>query len=120
VKSTLIWMLSGALVGIAIASYVVPRVLGWYVAPGGLPQGAQVQALVSIPEVVRYSSGKLIYWQWISAAVGATVGLLLSIVLQTRARRRRLEASAAAKAAVTQPPPPLPRPPDGSSRPPAI
>ena len=69
-KSTLIWMLSGALVGIAIASYVVPRVLGWYVAPGGLPQGAQVQALVAIPDVVRYSSGKLIYCQWISAGIG--------------------------------------------------
>ena len=114
-------MLSGALVGIAIASYIVPRVLGWYVAPGGLPQGAQVQALVAIPEVVRYSSGKLIYWQWVSAGIGAVVGLALSILLQMRTRRRRLAASATAKAAVTTPTPSSrPAPPPGAPRPPAV
>jgi hypothetical protein len=114
-------MLTGALLGIAAASFIVPRALGWYVAPGGLPQGAQVQALVAIPEVVRYSTAKLITWQWISAAIGAAIGLAMSIYLKMRARRARLDASAAAKANVTTPfsapgPDDIPKPPP-SSRP---
>jgi hypothetical protein len=60
VKTILIFVLTGALLGIVVASLVVPPALAWYTAPGGLPQGAQIQALVQIPEVIRYSTGRLI------------------------------------------------------------
>jgi hypothetical protein len=60
---TLVFVLTGALLGIAIASLVVPPALSWYSTPGGLPQGAQIQALVQIPEVIRYSTGRLIRGQ---------------------------------------------------------
>jgi hypothetical protein len=68
-KTLLIWALAGALLGIAIASLVVPPALSWYSAPGGLPEGTQIQALVQIPEVIRYATGKLIRGQMIGAAV---------------------------------------------------
>ncbi len=75
-KTLLIWALAGALLGIAIASLVVPPALSWYSAPGGLPEGTQIQALVQIPEVIRYATGKLIRGQMIGAALGAVAGVV--------------------------------------------
>jgi len=75
-KTLLIWALAGALLGIAVASLVVPPALSWYSAPGGLPEGTQIQALVQIPEVIRYATGKLIRGQMIGAALGAVVGVV--------------------------------------------
>ena len=85
-KTVVILALAGALLGIAIASLVVPPALAWYTAPGGLPQGAQIQALVQIPEVIRYSTGRLIRGQLIGAAIGAIVGLGLGIFANGRSR----------------------------------
>lgn len=92
-KNTVILMLVGALAGIAVASSVVPPALSWYTEPGGLPKGAQIQAIVSIPEVIRYSTGKLINGQLIGAGIGATLGLLVGIVFGVRGRRVRREAA---------------------------
>ena len=39
-KTALILMLTGALVGLSVASFLVPPMLSWYTSPGGLPQGA--------------------------------------------------------------------------------
>ena len=83
---TLVFVLAGALLGIAIASLVVPPALAWYTAPGGLPQGAQIQALVQIPEVIRYSTGRLIRGQLIGAALGAIVGLGVGVFLRSGSR----------------------------------
>ena len=78
-KNIVIFVLLGALAGIAVASLVVPPALSWYSAPGGLPKGAQIQALVEIPEVIRYSTSKLIRGQLIGAGVGSVIGLALGI-----------------------------------------
>lgn len=86
IKTTLILILLGALLGIVVASFVVPPALSWYTEPGGLPEGAQIQAIVKIPEVIRYSTSKLMYWQTVGAGVGAAIGLVLGIVV--RAKRR--------------------------------
>jgi len=87
-KTLVIWALAGALGGIVTASAIVPPALSWYSAPGGLPKGAQIQALVEIPEVIRYSTGKLIRGQAIGAGVGAVLGLVAGVV----GRRRRITA----------------------------
>ena len=86
-KNVVIWALSGVLLGIVIASMVVPPALAWYTAPGGLPQGTEIQALVQIPEVIRYSTSRLIRGQLIGGAIGAALGLAIGIVLNTRAGR---------------------------------
>jgi hypothetical protein len=86
VKTTIILVLVCAIVGAVIASFVVPPALAWYTAPGGLPQGAQIQAVVQIPEVIRYATGRLIRGQLIGGLIGAGVGLVLGIALHVRAR----------------------------------
>ena len=80
----LIWALAGSLLGIAVASLVVPPALSWYSAPGGLPEGTQIQALVQIPEVIRYATGKLIRGQMIGAAVGAIAGVVCGFLVGRR------------------------------------
>jgi hypothetical protein len=88
VKTTLIFTLLGALAGIVVASYVVPPALSWYAEPGGLPYGAQIQAVVQIPEVIRYATTKLMRWQAIAAAIGAVAGFVLGIAV-TRSGRKQ-------------------------------
>jgi hypothetical protein len=83
-KTALIFMLSGALVGIAVASFLVPPMLSWYTEPGGLPQGAQIQAVVQIPEVIRYATSTLLWGQTIGGGIGAAFGLVVSILLKRK------------------------------------
>jgi hypothetical protein len=90
VKTTIILVLAGAIIGAVIASYVVPPALAWYTAPGGLPEGAQIQAIVQIPEVIRYSTGRLIRGQLIGGGIGATVGLIVGIALGVRSRPKKI------------------------------
>jgi hypothetical protein len=87
VKNILIFVLAGALLGIVAASVIVPPALAWYTAPGGLPQGAQIQALVQIPEVIRYSTGRLIRGQMIGAAIGAIAGFGVAFFASARSRQ---------------------------------
>src|SRR4051794_18095000 len=83
---TLVFVLAGALIGVVVASLVVPPALAWYTAPGGLPQGAQIQALVQIPDVIRYSTGRLMRGQLIGGVIGAIVGLILGLLTNARGR----------------------------------
>ena len=77
-KSTVIVMLTGALIGIVIASLIVPPMLSWYTSPGGLPQGAAIPAVVQIPEVIRYATSRLMWGQAIGGGLGALMGLIVS------------------------------------------
>ena len=86
-KTTLILVLTGALAGMLLASWIVPPALAWYTSPGGLPKGAEIQAVVQISEVIRYSTSRLIRAQLIGAAIGAVIGLAVGIVLDVRSRR---------------------------------
>src|SRR3954468_8178543 len=85
-KTAVICLLIGALVGIVVASLIVPPALSWYTAPGGLPQGTQIQALVEIPEVIRYATGRLMRGQAIGSGVGAALGLIVGLFLNFRTR----------------------------------
>jgi hypothetical protein len=81
VKTVLIVVLAGALLGVVVASYIVPPALSWYSSPGGLPAGAQIQAVVQIPEVIRYATTKLMRGQLIGGGIGAAVGLVIGILM---------------------------------------
>jgi hypothetical protein len=102
-KTFLIWILSGALLGIIVASVITPPALTWYSAPGGLPKGAQIQAVVEIPEVIRYANGKLMQAQLIGAISGAVLGTVVAFMTG----RKRSVSSSIPAAPVA---PPLPRP----------
>lgn len=86
-KGILIWALAGALVGIVGASFVVPPMLSWYNEAGYLSNAGQPAAMVSLPEVVRYSTSRLIRGQAIGGAIGAVVFFALGLALG-RSRRR--------------------------------
>jgi hypothetical protein len=88
VKNIVIFVLSGALLGVVVASLIVPPALSWYTAPGGLPKGAQIQALVEIPEVIRYSTGRLITGQLVGALIGAAAGFGVGFFATARSRQR--------------------------------
>jgi len=88
-KNIVILTLVGALLGAAIASWVVPPALSWYSEPGGLPNGARVQSLVVVPDVIHYATSRLIRGQLIGSAAGALVGLALAIVSGRRTRDPR-------------------------------
>jgi hypothetical protein len=83
-KTGLLLMFAGAFVGAAVASFVVPPMLSWYTSPGGLPQGAQIQAVVQIPEVIRYATSRLILGQSIGAGIGALCGLVIRLAFRSK------------------------------------
>jgi hypothetical protein len=89
-KTTLILILAGAMIGIVAASVIVPPALAWYSSPGGLPQGAQIQAVVQIPEVIRYATSHLLRGQLIGAVIGAAIGLAIGVFTNVPAQRRQL------------------------------
>ena len=88
-KTVLLLVLLGALLGIAAASFVVPPALSWYNAPGDLQKSGQVQALVNIPEVIRYATNRLIKGQAIGAGIGAFGGLVLGVFVTSSGRKGR-------------------------------
>jgi hypothetical protein len=81
VKTVMIVVLAGALLGVVAASYIVPPALSWYSSPGGLPEGAQIQAVVQIPEIIRYATTKLMRGQLIGGGIGAAFGLVVGILM---------------------------------------
>jgi hypothetical protein len=86
VKSLLNFTLVGVLLGILVASLVVPPALSWYTEPGGLPKRAQIQALVEIPEVIRYATGRLMRGQLIGGAIGGVLGLVAGTLMMRRSK----------------------------------
>ena len=85
-KTTMILTLIGALIGVVAASLIVPPALAWYTAPGGLPQGAQIQAVEQIPEVIRYATSRMLHGQMIGAGMGAALGLIAGLFVSMRPR----------------------------------
>ena len=83
-KNALLLMLAGAIVGAVAASFVVPPMLSWYATPGGLPQGAAISAVVQIPEVIRYATGRLLLGQAVGGGIGARIGLVLAVLFRGR------------------------------------
>ena len=94
-KTLVIFVLLGAIVGAVAASFVAPPLLGWYNEAGYLSNSGQVQALVNLPKVIRYTTDRLLKAQAIGAGLGAFTFLVLGSYAASRSRRR----------AATPPPP---------------
>ena len=87
-KGILIWILMGALLGVVAASFVVPPMLSWYNEAGYLAKNGQPAAMVNLPEVVRYTTTRLIRGQAIGGGIGAVVFFVLGLVFGGRGRGR--------------------------------
>jgi hypothetical protein len=84
-RTVLLTMLVGAILGVVVASFVVPPVLAWYNAPGAISQsGKQVETLCNLPDLIRYTSKRLLLGQAIGALVGAIVFLFPGLALSRR------------------------------------
>ena len=84
-KTVLVFMMTGALLGVVIASLIVPPILSWYNEPGAIAPGRQIETLCNLPELIRYTSTRLIRGQ----LIGAVVGALLFMVPGVMTVRRR-------------------------------
>jgi hypothetical protein len=104
-KTALIFVLFGALLGIAAASVVVPPALTWYneagylatPSPGQAGQAAAPAgptALVNIPSLIHYTTSRLIRGQIVGGVLGAVVGAVIGILVARRRPRVRAAASA--------------------------
>ena len=87
-RTVLLSMLVGAIVGVVIASLVVPPWLAWYNAPGAISPGKQVETLCNLPDLIRYTSKRLMLGQAIGAVVGAIVFLFPGLALSRRGAAR--------------------------------
>ncbi len=95
-KGILIWVLFGALLGIVTASFIVPPMLSWYNEAGYLSKGNQAAAMVNLPEVVRYSTTRLMRGQAIGGLIGAALFFVLGLSFGGRPKRRKGDPAAAA------------------------
>lgn len=87
-KGIVIWILLGALLGVGVASIVVPPMLSWYNEAGYLGKsGGQPAAMVNLPDVVRYTTTRLIRGQLIGAGLGGVVFFVLGLAIGGRGRR---------------------------------
>lgn len=103
-KTVTIFVLFGAIVGATAASLIVPPTLSWYNEAGFISRGSHVQALVNVPEVVRYATSRLIKGQLIGAGLGAITFLVFGLLAAGR-RRRRPPAPGSMSSPPTVPPP---------------
>ena len=85
VRTVLVFVLVGAVLGAVAASFIVPPVLSWYNEPGAVAPGRQVETICNLPEMIRYTSSRLLRGQLIGAALGALLLLYPGIAT---ARRR--------------------------------
>ena len=83
-RTVLVFMMIGAIVGAAVASLVVPPVLAWYNAPGAIKPGGSVETLCNLPDLIRYTSRRLLLGQLIGAAIGALAFLFPGVVWARR------------------------------------
>ena len=92
-KTVAIFVLLGAIAGAVAASFIAPPLLGWYNEAGYLSNSGQVQALVNLPKVIRYTTDRLLKAQAIGAGLGAFTFLVLGSYAASRSRSRRRAAT---------------------------
>ena len=95
VRTVLIFVLLGAILGAVAASFVAPPLLGWYNEAGYLSQTGQVQSLVNLPQIIRYTTDRLLRAQAVGAGLGAFTFLVLGLYASSRRRRAPVASSTA-------------------------
>ncbi|MCI0569557.1 MAG: hypothetical protein L0Y66_02285 [Myxococcaceae bacterium] len=101
-KTLLLFLLTGALLGAAVTTWIAPGTYIWWATPGsGTGQELLVRA-----DVIRETVAWLVKWQAIGAAIGAGLFLVLGLLWvraqAKRAKSARQAASIAAPAAARQ------------------
>jgi hypothetical protein len=92
-RTIALFVLVGFLLGVVVASIVVPPVLTWYNEPGKISPGKQVESVCNLPDVIRYATGHLIRGQLLGGTLGGVVFFVIGLAVE---RRRQSTASATA------------------------
>jgi hypothetical protein len=90
-RTVALFVVVGFLVGVVVASIVVPPVLTWYNEPGRISPDKQLQTVCNLPDVIRYATGHLIRGQLVGGIVGAILFFAIGVAIE---RRRRSTTSA--------------------------
>jgi hypothetical protein len=77
-KTFLVWLLSGALIGVVVASLVAPGILAWNNTPG------EGQALCDCVKATRSTATDLLKAQLIGAGTGSVLSMGLALLLRRR------------------------------------
>ncbi|RKG95977.1 hypothetical protein D7Y13_39575 [Corallococcus praedator] len=83
-KTFLIFILAGTLLGTLVASLTAPSYIEWN---NSTPLAAQT--MCNLPEVVRSVTASLMHSQLMGAAIGAGVGLVAAILVAIRGRSKQ-------------------------------
>lgn len=86
-KTLLTFLLAGAFLGLATASYAAPKFLEW----NNSTTFPSVQTVCDLPAVVRKVSSELLHYQLIGTLVGAAVFLVLGIALVAMRRNKGVQ-----------------------------
>jgi glycerol uptake facilitator-like aquaporin len=88
-KTLLTFMLLGAFLGLAMASWLAPKVLEW----DNSNRYQSTQTLCDLPQIIRNVSADLLRYQFIGTLVGTGVFLVLGIVFVVwrNKRTRRMQ-----------------------------
>jgi hypothetical protein len=90
VKTVLLFLLLGAVLGVLGVSFVAPGYLQWDNTP------SSGQALCDCGKTTREVATRLLTAQAEAGGVGAVLGLVLGIVIEVRARKKSAPAAAPA------------------------
>jgi hypothetical protein len=105
-KTLLTFLLAGAFLGLASASWLGPKWIEWY----NTPSFQATQTLCNLPEVIQGVTRQLLHYQLIGTLVGAGVALALGIAFVV-ARNKKQKAKKGTGTGL--PPAPLAPPPPG-------
>ena len=100
-KTVLLLLLSGVIVGAIIASLIAPALYTWSHSPG-----AGTQEIVSRVEVIREATSMLLRAQTLGAGVGGLAGLIAGFLIARATNRKealRLQTAAKDADAMSQP-----------------
>jgi hypothetical protein len=86
-RRTIRFMLVGAIVGVLVASVVVPPLLIWYNEPGAVTPGRETEMICNVPTLIRYATRRLLLGQVIGGVMGAMFFLVISSVARGREDR---------------------------------
>ena len=89
VKTLVSWISAGALLGLFAASFIGPKYLGWYNAPG------LGQALCDCIKMTDEITSKMLQLQVEGAAIGGIIFMVLGIVWEVRKRKKNPAATTA-------------------------
>lgn len=89
VKTVMLFLLSGAIIGAVVASLIAPGLYAWAATPG-----ETTQEIISRVSVIREATSMLMKAQAVGAGVGGLAGLIAGVIVARALSRRTAQREA--------------------------